>query len=351
MSTINLGVSVIICTFNGRNRISSTIEHLQRQETGKELKWEVIVVDNASTDKTDEFVNAFWMNKNVTEFKVVRENNPGLINARIKGIREAKYGDISFIDDDNSPDRNWVTAVFQTFSMHPEIAACGGKNVPVFETTAPDWFPLLAQSFACGDQLSGGSGYIETLWGAGLCIRKSAWNHLIENGFKNHLAGRTQTDLLAGEDSEICLGLRLAGFKLWYNSDLTLKHFIPAIKLELNNVLTMTEGFGKSEVVLRVYRCLLNPTMHIRSNWFIEYLATSYYYMMSAFRSWRFALTPINKPHFHDKKILQFITTRKFIKGYLNYLFRLKSDYGLIQQEIGNLYFNLNKSGKQYETN
>jgi glycosyltransferase involved in cell wall biosynthesis len=326
-----LGVSVIVCTYNGKDRILYTIEHLQNQNIGNVLRWEVIVVDNASTDDTGDFVTAAWMNKNITDFKVIRENKPGVMHARIKGIMEAKYEYACFIDDDNLPDKNWVADVLQTFNTHPEIAGCGGKTIPVFESTSPDWFPIASHTYACGDQLEGGSGYIETLWGAGLCVRKSAWNYLLECGFKNHLTDRTGSNLLAGGDSEICLGLRMAGFKLWYNNDLKLQHFIPNGKLDFNKMLKMVEGFGKAEVVLRIYRSMLDHSVEIYPGWLSEYVATVWYYLKLL----------IKYKIIRTKHSLLDTQYYFFVKGYLNYLFHLKTDYRLIQKEIHALYKNL----------
>jgi cellulose synthase/poly-beta-1,6-N-acetylglucosamine synthase-like glycosyltransferase len=56
----NWGVSVVICCYNSSQRLPQTLGHLLAQECEVDLPWEVIVVDNASTDGTAEVARSVW---------------------------------------------------------------------------------------------------------------------------------------------------------------------------------------------------------------------------------------------------------------------------------------------------
>jgi glycosyltransferase involved in cell wall biosynthesis len=232
------------------------LRHLLDQKCKASIPWEVIVVDNASTDGTSDFVYKFWSNNILAELHVVRESRLGLSYARQRGFQEAKYECVSFVDDDNWVAPDWVENVYNVMSEHPEAGACGGKSEAVFEAEPPAWFKRHQGKYAVGNQgeISGDvtwtRGY---LWGAGLTIRKSAWLSLLSNGFQPALIGRSGKILSAGEDSELCLALRLAGWKLWYDEKLSLKHFLPAGRLQWGYLRKLVRGFGSSSVELSPY--------------------------------------------------------------------------------------------------
>jgi glycosyltransferase involved in cell wall biosynthesis len=77
------------------------------QVATKGLRWEIIVVDNNSTDNTFNIVKEFKKNSKVP-VKYVKEEKQGLSHARNRGIRESKGRHIAFIDDDALADCNWI---------------------------------------------------------------------------------------------------------------------------------------------------------------------------------------------------------------------------------------------------
>ncbi len=271
----NDGVSIVICCYNSSLRITATLEHLQRITT-KDIPWEIILVDNRSDDNTKEKALSTWNINPVTRLKVVTENNRGLINARIKGVQCAAYEIISFIDDDNWIETQWVDKVFSIMQKDKSLAACGGYSEGVFEKSPPEWFSDFSFYYAVGKQQNA-NGYVIPekgyLWGAGLTIRKKAWNNLFENGFNNLLKGRTGKSLTAGEDSEICFAFILQGWNLWYDNSLKLKHFIPLSRLNSQYLMKIYEGFGKAEVILSLYIEFISGNSTNKSNWTFQCIA------------------------------------------------------------------------------
>ncbi len=270
------GVSIIICCYNSSSRITTTLNHLQKINS-QGIPWEVILVDNASTDDTSAKSKMVWEANPVTGFLLVEEQKKGLMNARIKGVASSSFDFISFIDDDNWIEEDWIHKVFTILNENPEIAACGGSVDAVFESTPPPWFSEFSVSYATGMQQNM-SGFVQPqkgyLWGAGLTIRKQAWAELFSSGFSSLLSGRSGKALTAGEDSEICLAFVIRGWKLWYEESLKLQHYIPAFRLKLDYLLRMYEGFGKAEVILSLYRGLIDKKLANKSSWLFQCLSS-----------------------------------------------------------------------------
>src|SRR5207253_4061878 len=168
---------------------------------------------------------------------------------------------------------------FRIMNIDESIAACGGSTEAVFEKNPPVWFSEFSADFAVGRQQKS-NGFVNPeldpvkryLWGAGLTVRKNAWNELFDNGFISLLQGRTGKTLSAGEDSEMCSLWVLNGWNLFYDDSLKLKHYIPSFRLEVSYLRRMHEGFGKAEVVLSQYKGFIHTHLMNKSSWFKQCL-------------------------------------------------------------------------------
>jgi hypothetical protein len=189
--------------------------------------------------------------------RVVKEDRPGLSHARRRGFDEARYGIISYVDDDNWLEKTWVRAAAELMEKHSNVGACGGQGEAVCEVTAPAWFNGLEGGYAVGQQAPKAGDVAWTrgfLWGAGLTVRREALAQLFNGGFCSALEDRSGRTLSSGGDSELCLAMRLAGWRLYYEPELRFKHFIPAGRLKWSYVRQLHRGFGQSKPVLDVYR-------------------------------------------------------------------------------------------------
>jgi glycosyltransferase involved in cell wall biosynthesis len=255
------GISVIICCYNSSDKIGKTLQHLASQEGTEGIAWEILLVDNASTDNTAEVARKIWTDS-LVPLRIVLEPLPGLSKAREAGINHANYGFLSFIDDDNWVCSCWISKVFEIMTQKPEVAICGGMGVPVFETAPPLWFLKYQQAYAVGTQ-GDIEGYIKSergyLYGAGSTLRKSAWEDLKAHGFRYLLSGRKGKALSSGEDYELCMALSLSGYKLWYCPELTFKHFMPAGRLTWPYLINLFRAFGRSDVITTLYLDCLIP--------------------------------------------------------------------------------------------
>lgn len=251
------GVSIVICCYNSSKVIRQTLINICTQKVPENIPWEVIVVDNASTDNTSQIAQEVWDNHNcLIPFKIVEEPLPGLSAARQKGIESSKYEYIIFCDDDNRLMSDFVRLVFEIMNSNKEIGVLGGQSKAEFEITPANWFKEWKNSFAIGRQSENDGDITQTrgfVWGAAMAVRKDAWEKLISGGFKSLLTDRKGNTLSAGGDTEICYAIRNEGWKIWYDSRLKFKHFISAERLNWKYLRKLFRGFGQASTGLDSY--------------------------------------------------------------------------------------------------
>ena len=247
---VSPGISVVLCCHNARTRLEPTLTHLLAQSGMTDERWEVIVVDNASTDGTGEFAKAVWQAGGaVTELRVLREEKLGVVNARITGIMAARHEILSFVDDDNWVAPTWCRTILDLMAARPGIGVIGGRSTAVPEPGAslPPWFAGLAHGYAVGPQAAR-TGWVEKalpqFYGAGLTARSEALKALVRRGFSTMLTGRFGRRLTAGEDSELCYALGLGGLRFWYEDSLRFAHFMPRQRLTEDYARRLFRGLG-----------------------------------------------------------------------------------------------------------
>ena len=257
-----LGITAAICTHNGAARLPATLRRLGLQSVPTEIPWEVVLIDNASTDGTADVARACWPAAVRPQLRVVSEDRLGLSYARERALAEATHPVVVFVDDDNWLGPDWIRIVSNLMMIHPEVGACAGIVKPVFETQPPPWaidfmqWPRLAASAAtdCRGDVTDTFGW---LIGAGLSIRASAYRQLRDAGFRHLTVDRQGKELTGGGDMELSYALRMAGWRLWFEPTLNLEHFIPSRRLTWSYTCALAYGSGFSEVELDFYRVLL----------------------------------------------------------------------------------------------
>lgn len=256
----NSGISVIICCFNSSAIIDETLQYLFRQKFFSKLDWEIILVNNASSDNTEEIAIRAFTSVNDISYKIVTELKPGLIHAKNKGIQTAQYEYILFCDDDNFLCNTYVQNVFNIMSSDYTIGACGGKGKSLIRgCDEPEWFKKFSSCYAIGSQI-GNEGHVRQLYGAGICLRRSALEKIYKNGFVSFCTGRKGNTLFAGEDSELIFAIRLSGYKLFADDKLVFQHVISPKRLTEEYLKQMHYGFGISYSVNFLYAKALNET-------------------------------------------------------------------------------------------
>jgi glycosyltransferase involved in cell wall biosynthesis len=244
-------VSIIICCYNSELRIKNTIQNLLFFDDRDDF--EVVFVDNKSTDGTAELISSRCFGK--LNYMLVTEHRQGLAHARKTGVLNASGEIIIFCDDDNWPDKDYLERVWEIFQDNQKIGALGGQSEAAMDMEEPGWFKNHMQSYAVGIQNHNSGDVTDRryLWGACIAIRRDILLALYENGFTPLCTGRKGNEILAGDDSEICRLIILLGWRLWYDERLKFKHYIPKERLTLNYLENLYIGFNKSDHFLGKY--------------------------------------------------------------------------------------------------
>ena len=164
--------TICVCTYNGAARIGLVIKALASQ-TQPSGTWELLVIDNASTDGTAEVCSSLFQMFAQIHGRVVREERPGLSCARARAAREARGEILCFLDDDNIPAPTWVEMAIQAFAAQPKTGVIGGKVLarwevpptPLAEAVAPFALAIcdLGETAQRMDEIGGGDSWCRSL--------------------------------------------------------------------------------------------------------------------------------------------------------------------------------------------
>jgi glucosyl-dolichyl phosphate glucuronosyltransferase len=133
-----MDVSIIIPTYNRAALMVQAVRSAFALKYPADC-YEVIVVDNASTDNTPEMVESLQNEAAGNVLRYVREDRLGLHNARHAGAQAAEGKLLLFTDDDATFDFGWAKAYAEAFARHAAMRAAGGPVRPVWEADPPQW--------------------------------------------------------------------------------------------------------------------------------------------------------------------------------------------------------------------
>ena len=250
-------ISIIVCCHNSVLRLPDTLSALAVLKTDVGCTFEVVLVDNNSTDGTAVFAKSFWkeLNSDII-FKLVKEDRSGLSHARLKGISESVGDIIVFCDDDNLLHNDYLQIAISIMKSNSNIGIVGGLGILKTDSEIPVWFNKVENAYAVGAQYDNDGEVAkpcEYIWGAGMVIRRAIFERLIKVGFKSVLSGRKGGKLTSGEDTEVCIVTKQLGYLLYYDSRLKYFHCIPKSRLKWDYLIKLLRGFSSSHVYFEIY--------------------------------------------------------------------------------------------------
>ena len=252
------GVTLLVCTHNGENRLPATLRYIAAQQVPAHILWEVLVISNASSDKTMEVANQLCQELQLfVACRVLDEPIAGKENALIRGFEAASYEFVAVVDDDNWLASDYVAVAYEVMGAHPEIGILGAYAQGAYEVTPPEWFKQFRAVYAIGPQNEGVSGPLPNnaghVYGAGSVVRKSGWRKLRAHGFTFTTSAKRGEKLSGGEDLELGDALRLADYKLWYDDRLRFQHFMSKERLTWQYLMRMARSTASSQITSVVY--------------------------------------------------------------------------------------------------
>lgn len=251
-------LSVAIRTYNRAEKLPALLDALSQQVNVSQLDWEIIVVDNNSTDPTQAVVAKYQQGWTSGDLRYVLETRQGASFARQRAIAEARGCWIAFLDDDNVPAEDWVSAAYVFAMAHPKAAAFGGQIHARYEVPPPPHFERLAPFIPVVERdeeicFTTGWRAMSNLVppGAGLVVRRAAWQAHVPDELV--LKGPVGDSLsLKGEDVEALLHLKKAGWDIWFNPAMHIRHDIPRHRFERDYLLGFFHGIGLSKYTTRM---------------------------------------------------------------------------------------------------
>lgn len=133
-------ITVILCTYNRCDSLAKALDSLAGSIAPETVDWEVLVVDNNSSDQTQEVVEGFCR-RFPGRFHYLFEPQQGKSHALNSGVREARGEILAFVDDDVTVDPGWLHNL--TSVLHNgEWAGAGGRILAVHGFVPPPWLAL-----------------------------------------------------------------------------------------------------------------------------------------------------------------------------------------------------------------
>ncbi|WP_413199768.1 hormogonium polysaccharide biosynthesis glycosyltransferase HpsE [Nostoc piscinale] len=252
----SLDFTVAIPTYNGATRLAKLLERLQQQQHTENITWEIIVVDNNSTDNTAQVVKNYQANwQYAYPLKYAFEAKQGAAYARKRGVAEASGKLIGFLDDDNYPLSNWVAEAYAFAQKYPKAGAYGSQIHPDWEVEPSEDFQRRIAPFLAITE----RGNVPLLYepqkkllppSAGLVVRREIWLESVPQ--KTILTGRIPGNMLTSEDLEVLCYIQKAGWEIWYNPSMEILHQIPKSRLQRDYLIPFFRGIGLSRYVTRM---------------------------------------------------------------------------------------------------
>jgi len=239
--------TLTICTYNRSKYLGPLLESIALNDYDKSC-FEILVVDNNSTDATPEVCRAFQSAHPDVAFRYEEEHIQGLSAARNKGISEASGDIILFVDDDALVDKHYIGYYMQYFADHPEVMAAGGPIQPQYETSEPSWMTNYTRALLCGWMYYGSEvrSYPTGRYpgGGNAAYRREVFSRV---GLFNTELGRKGSSLMASEEKDIFDKMANLGMPVRYLPGPVLHHIIPQYKLERDYFNRLTRQIGISE--------------------------------------------------------------------------------------------------------
>jgi glucosyl-dolichyl phosphate glucuronosyltransferase len=239
-----LRVTVAVITYNRSRYLRETLAGLVRQDYQTDC-WELLVIDNNSTDDTRDVVASF-MGSNPSPRRIL-ETRPGLDHGRNRAIEEARCDVIALVDDDIVVEPDWLAQLVAPFSSQSShsIGVVGGEVVPVFPDGIPAWLegshrPLRFRSDP------GPLPPDQAPMGANFAFPK--WVFARFGNFDTQL-DRQGSRLFGGGDANMIRRVRSAGLEAWFVPGARVLHQIPAARLTLRYAMRHAFDSARSRIV------------------------------------------------------------------------------------------------------
>ena len=249
MNAESLVISVIICSYNRARYIIEALESLLHQDIDKGA-YEVIVVDNNSTDDTEIVCRSFIDEHPELNAQFLIEIQQGSSFARNTGASAAMGNILVFMDDDAVAEKNFISGYIKLFESHPDAIGGGGRIIPRYIPEKPKWMSYYVSSLVgnfdyspqqCVFQL--GKYPLES----NMAVKAEAFKKI--GGFNTDLPGVKGNLRIGGEGKDFFYRLTADGSIIMYDPTIRVLHVVETSKLTREYMYRVASGIGRGERV------------------------------------------------------------------------------------------------------
>lgn len=235
-------LSIIIPTSNRAVNLVHALETISRLTADKQ-DFELLLIDNASTDNTKNLCMDFIENNKDFDVRYLYEPVPGLLSGRHFGAANAKYDILCFLDDDVELSPDYVGAILKIMSERMDVDLLTGPNLPKYDVYPPDWLNYFWKSTPYGGKQCGDLSLLDLgkkvividavyVWGLNFIIRKSAYKKL--KGFHPDVIPQKIQFLQGDGETGLSIKANEAEMKALYHHKVMLYHLVPEARLTMN---------------------------------------------------------------------------------------------------------------------
>ncbi|WP_018995907.1 glycosyltransferase [Hirschia maritima] len=218
-------ISVLLASYNGANLLQRTLDgYVALGNPG--FDWQIIVVDNASTDNTQDVLSSY---KDKLPLTSLFEAEAGKNKALNKGIPLITSDLVVLTDNDSIPHPGFLNQWVEAFSNQPDADVLGASIEPLFDVDMPAWMlenkPRFVELFALREDIPDGPIGADYIFGPNMAVRKSVFDRgvVFDEGVGPNGAIKNYA---MGSETAFCRDAEAKGMKLAFASKPCVSHIV-----------------------------------------------------------------------------------------------------------------------------
>lgn len=275
-------ITILFATHNGEKTLPLTLKAFCNL-TVPEIGWEIIVVDNASTDNTANIIKSYI---DKLPIRYLYEDKKGKNNALNSGVSLAKGNLIVFTDDDVIPEQEWLVKLASCANLHADYTIFGGVIKPNWPRQPDKWIidhvPLGATYAITKENLEEGDISPGSVWGPNMAIRREVFD--AGHRFDTSVGPNGKKNYAMGSETEFTIRLHKVGYKSWFCRDAVVQHIIRDYQLDPKWIVERAYRLGRS--MYRQKSATYNPNIPLLfgvPRWMFRKLIDEYFKYSFAF--------------------------------------------------------------------
>lgn len=270
--------SVVVCSYNRSVYLAKVLNALKNQ-TLDSSKFEIILVNNNSTDETEKVCHTFQKNNSDLNITYFVEKNKGLSYARNTGIKLSKGQWVIFLDDDAEPIADYLNNVSTFLEKYPQCIAAGGRIYPNYETEEPLWMTKyllpLVSAIDLGDKVKKFPSNKYPI-GANMIFKGDIFDKI---GYFDVNLGRKGNQLLGGEEKEIFMKLRGISNEIYYIPNAIVHHFIPEKRIKIDFIISLAKKIGETNLIIYKDKGIVKLVLLELIKWNVSFILFLFYFL------------------------------------------------------------------------